>query len=168
MSMPQPIELTPLEAAGLIEHDLHAAEACIQSSQIEGAQDRLVRALGLALQLGPAAVENVLLCVMHMIGEPVLHRDTETLSSLGPALVDVVSQVRSAGALPGTRIMEAWAIVACDVATLIGQVGLALSIRPEHRQGMMDNARIRAAALDEATGARFAITDWIDQISCDC
>jgi hypothetical protein len=168
MTMPQLIELTPLEAAGLIEHNLHAAEECLQSSQMDGIQDELVSALGLALQLGPAAVESVLLYVMHAVGEPELHKDSEALSSLGPALIDLVSQVRSAGALPATRIMEAWAIVAADVATIIGQVGLALSITPEHRQGMMANARIRAATLDEATGARFALTDWIDQISGDC
>jgi hypothetical protein len=61
--------------------------------------------------------------------------------------------------------MEAWAIVASDVGTILGQVGLALSIEAGHRLGMMTNARLRAAALDEATGARFALTDWIDYVS---
>lgn len=168
MSKPQPIELTPVEAARLIEHDLRAAEECLRGSQMDAAQDNLVSALGLALQLGPVPVNRVLLSVMQTIREPALCTDSETLSTLGPALVHVVNQVQDAPALPSTRVMEAWATIASDVATIIGQVGLALSLESESRKGMMANARVRAAALDQATGTRFAMTDWIDQISGAC
>jgi hypothetical protein len=61
--------------------------------------------------------------------------------------------------------MEAWATIASDMGTIIGQVGVALAIESDRREGMMANARIRAAALDEATGTRFAMAAWIDQIS---
>jgi hypothetical protein len=60
--------------------------------------------------------------------------------------------------------MEAWAMVAADVGALIGQVGLALMIAPDHRAEMMQNARTRAALLDEATGNLFALASWLDQV----
>lgn len=165
MSVPPSIDLTPVQAARLLEDELSAARQSLRVSQTEAAQDKFVSALGLALQLGPAPVETVLRHLIRAIRELAHPPDSETLATLGPALVHLVSQVRNAGALPSSRVMEAWATVASDMGTIIGQVGLALSIESDSRTGMMANARIRAAALDEATGSRFAITDWIDQIS---
>jgi hypothetical protein len=90
--------------------------------------------------------------------------DTEGLSALGPALVNLVTQVRDADVLPSSMVMDAWASVATDVGALIGQVGLALAIHPDHRRGMMDSARLRAALLDDATGGLFNLTNWLDRI----
>lgn len=164
MSLPRSIDLTPAEAAALIDGELRAANESLRSAQTDAALDRFVTTLGLALQLGPTPVDTVLLWLMQALRESTLHIDSETLSTLGPALVHVVSQVREAGALPPSRIMVAWATVASDVGTILGQVGLALSIEASFRIGMMANARIRAAALDEATGSRYAIADWIDHL----
>lgn len=165
MSAPRSIDLTAVEAERLLSRELHAARDSLLSSQLDVAQDKFVSALGLALQLSPAPVERVLLYVMHTIRESALRSDSETLSTFGPALVHVVSQVRDFGALPSSRVMEAWATVASDMGTIIGQVGVALAIESDRCKGMMANARIRAAALDEATGTRFAVAAWIDQIS---
>jgi hypothetical protein len=60
--------------------------------------------------------------------------------------------------------MAAWATVTTELGTLIGQVGLALAIPPEHRKGMMELAQTRAALLDEATGSQFALAAWLDEI----
>lgn len=165
MSAPRSVHLTPGEAEQLLSRELCAARHCVLSSQMDAAQDKFVSALGLALQLGPAPVERVLQHVMHTVREDLLRSDSETLSTFGPSLVHVVGQVRESGALPSTRVMEAWATVASDVGTIIGQVGVALTIESDRRLGMMANARIRAAALDEVTDTRFAMADWIDQIS---
>jgi hypothetical protein len=163
MSVSRSIDLTSGEAARLVERELQAARDSLHSSQMDVAQDRFVGALGVALQLGPGAVVRVLLELMRALRELTPSADTETLSTLGPALVLVVSQVQENGALPPSKVMEAWATVASDVGALIGQVGLALSIESDRRRGMMANARNRAATLDEATGSRFAVTAWIDQ-----
>lgn len=165
MSTPRSIDLPLVEAARLLEGELLAASENLRTAQIGAAQDKLVSALGLALQLGPAPVNRVLLYVMQAVPEFALSPGPETLSILGPALVQVVGQVQEAGALPPSRAMEAWATVASDVGTIIGQVGLALTMKADRRQGMMANARLRAFALDEATGSRFAMTDWIDHVS---
>lgn len=165
MSEPPSIELTPVEAARLIEQELSAATESLRASHGDTAQDRFVSALGIALQLGPVPVETVLWRLMRAIRELSPPADSEILSTLGPALIHLVGQVRSSGALPSSRVMEAWATVASDVGTIIGQVGLALSMEPDRRTGMMANARIRAVALDEATGIRFAMADWIDHLS---
>ena len=166
MSEPWSIDLTPLEAAGYIERELQVARDSLQSCETDLAQDKFVSTLGLALQLGPAMVDRVLLCVMHEIRKLESSSGSETLATLGPALVHVVSQVRNTGALPSSKAMEAWATVASDLGAIVGQVGLALSIESNRRVGMLANARSRAAALDEATESRFAMTDWIDQIIC--
>ena len=60
--------------------------------------------------------------------------------------------------------MEAWATVAADLGTLIGQVGLALALPAERRTGMLDNARTRASLLDDATQSLFALTAWLDRL----
>jgi hypothetical protein len=63
--------------------------------------------------------------------------------------------------------MEAWAIIAADLATLIGQLGVALELAPDRRGGMIDNARIRASLLDNATDGLFDLEAWIDDLVSD-
>jgi hypothetical protein len=60
--------------------------------------------------------------------------------------------------------MEAWATIATDLGALIGQIGIALSISPDHRSDLLDNTRTRAQLLDDATGNLFALTAWIDEL----
>lgn len=167
MTSPQAIELTPAEAAGRIQQELEQASSALSLDDVGTALDGYVRALGLALQLGPALTERVLASVLDAAQELAVRQDTAGLAALGPALVDLVAQVRRAGALPPTSIMEAWASVASDLGALIGQVGLALAIAPDHREGMIKNARTRAALLDDATGKLFALTPWLDQLDPD-
>jgi hypothetical protein len=158
------IELSPTEAAARVHQDLSCAAERLQTGDLGPALDAYSCALGLALQLGPALTEKVLFATLDAACELACSLDTEGLSALGPALVDLVTQVRDAGVLPSNAVMDAWASVATDVGALIGQVGLALAIRRDHRRGMMDNARLRAALLDDATGGLFNLTNWMDQI----
>jgi hypothetical protein len=164
MTEPQFVDLSPAEAAGLISRELARAGDALQIRHLDLALDGYVRALGLALQLGPAPTGQVLFAALDATRQLVHRQDADGLSTLGPALVALVDQVRAAGVLPSTAIMEAWAMVASDLGMLIGQVGLALAISPDHRQGMMDSARSRAVLLDNATGNLFALTDWLDQV----
>jgi hypothetical protein len=170
----QSIDLTPAQAAEHIQAELACAGQALalegpasgplDAQDLDTALDAYVRALGLALQLGPAPAEEVLQAVVHaaqLLGQ---RGDAAALSALGPALVDLVAQVRTAGALPPTAIMEAWATVAADLGTLVGQVGLALALPPERQTGMMDKARARAVLLDDATRALFSLTPWIDRL----
>jgi hypothetical protein len=60
--------------------------------------------------------------------------------------------------------MHAWAEFASDLGALIGQVGLALNLGSSHRAGMLGKAHMRAALLDDATGDRFALAGWLDQL----
>ena len=158
------IELSPTEAAARVHQDLSCAAERLQTGDLGPALDAYSCALGLALQLGPALTEKALFAALDAACELASSLDTEGLSALGPALVDLVTQVRDAGVLPPNAVMDAWASVATDVGALIGQVGLALAIRTDHRRGMMDNARLRAALLDDATGGLFNLTNWMDQI----
>jgi hypothetical protein len=158
------IELAPAETAARIHQELSYAGERLQTRDLGPALDAYSCALGLALQLGPAPTETVLLATLDAACELARSPDAEGLSALGPALVNLVTQVRDAGVLPSTVVMDAWASVATDVGALIGQVGLALAIRPDHRRGMMDNARLRAALLDDATGGLFNLTNWMDRI----
>jgi hypothetical protein len=167
MTPAQTLGLTPAEAAGRIEIELAQAGASLHARNLDLALDGYVHALGLALQLAPAPTEWVLAAILQAARELALGADANGLSTLGPALVDLVMQVRDANALPPTSTMDAWAAVAADLGTLIGQVGLALSIPPDHRASMMDNARTRAALLDDATGGRFALTAWLDEPHSD-
>jgi hypothetical protein len=144
--------------------ELEQASRSLKASDLSAALDGYVRALGLALQLGPALTEQVLISALGTARGFAEQPDPDGLSALGPALVDLVDQVRRAGALPRTPIMEAWATVASDLGALIGQVGLALTIAPDHRNGMIENARAHASLLDDVTGQIFALTAWIDQI----
>jgi hypothetical protein len=158
------IELAPAEAAARVHQELNYADEKLQAGDLGPALDAYSCALGLALQLGPALTEKVLCATLDAAAELACALDTESLSALGPALVNLVTQVRDAGVLPSTPIMDAWASVAIDVGALIGQVGLALTILPDHRRGMMDNARLRAALLDDATGGVFNLINWMDRI----
>lgn len=167
MTTPQEIDLAPTEAARRIQSELEQASDALHVDDLGTALDGYVRALGLALQLGPALIERVLVAVLDAAQELAGWKHAEGLSALGPALVDLVAQVRRAGALPPTSVMDAWATVASDLGALIGQVGLALAITPDHREEMMENARARAALLDDATGKLFALTRWLDQVDVD-
>jgi hypothetical protein len=181
MTAEKSVDLTPLQAANLIGSELSQAENALEARKFDAAIDGYIRALGLALQLGPAPTEQVLDGVLHAARILVLSvnsgasrsaemsgsmddRNTvsSSLAALGPAIVALVTQVRNADALPATGVMEAWATVASDLGALIGQVGLALDIAANHRSGMMDNAIARAKILDEATGNRFALGAWVE------
>ena len=174
MPSPHRIDLTPAQATEHIQVELACAGQALalgtpgrdplDAQDLDTALDAYVRALGLALQLGPAPAEEVLQAVVHAAHQLNGRGDATALSALGPALVDLVAQVRTAGALPPTAVMEAWATVAADLGTLIGQVGLALALPAERRTGMLDNARTRASLLDDATQSLFALTAWLDRL----
>lgn len=163
MDAPKAVELTPVEAAGLIDEGLAEAGRALRSHDLEAALDSYVRAMGLALQLGPAPSEQVLAAILQAARRLTRRQDTDGLSALGPALVELVTQVREAAALPRTAVMETWASFTSDLGALIGQLGLALAIPPDQRAGMMDHARTRAALLDDATDSHFALSAWLDE-----
>jgi hypothetical protein len=163
MTSPQALDVTPAEAAELIHSELAQAAAWLEAGDLDAALDGYVCALGLALQIGPAPTGRVMAAVLQAAQALALAQDADGLSKLGPAVVGLVAQVRDANALPPTSVMDAWAVVAADLGTLIGQVGLALSIPSDRRTGMMDNARTQAALLDDATGGLFALTAWLDE-----
>jgi len=167
MSIPQALALTPLEATDWLRRELFQARISLQASNLDIALDAYVRALGVALQLGPAPTEQVLSSVLEAARDMACRQDAAGLSALGPALVDLVAQVLQTDALPQTRIMNAWATVASDLGVIVGQVGLALIITPDRRSGMLNKARTRAALLDRATDCLFALHDWIDRIDID-
>ena len=160
----QEVSLTAIEAAELLGRDLARAGQALGASDLPTALDSYARALGLALQLGPAPAEQVLAAVCEGAHALVLGQDAASLSALGPAVVGLVAQVRDEEALPRTRIMDAWATIASDLGALIGQVGLVLALPIDHRPGMLANARRRVELLDEATGARFALVSWLEEI----
>jgi hypothetical protein len=159
------IELTPAEAADRIDNELGQAWIALGAHDLEPALDGYVRALGLALQLGPAPTEQVLVAILQAARELALRRDADGLSALGPALVGLVTQVRHAGALSHTAVMEAWATVADGLGVLTGQLGLALTLPPDRRAGMMSQARAHATLLEDASGGLFGLVDWLDDIA---
>ena len=167
MTSLQTIELSPAEASELIQQELQEAHHALHTADLKHALDRFVSALGLALQLGPAATERVLADVMAAAREMARQQNASALSALGPALVGLINQVRKETALPPTAVMEAWAAAASGLGTIFGQLGLALTIAPEHRSGMMTNSYARAMLLDDATGNLFGLTDWINQVAAD-
>jgi hypothetical protein len=161
----QVVQVTAVGAADLIRTEVTRADEALAANDLDIALDAYVRALGLALQLGPAPTEQVLVAILQAAHTVGLQQDADSLSALGPAVVGLVAQVRTASALPPTAVMEAWATLASDLGALIGQVGLALSIPHDRRAGMMDNARARASLLDDATDGRFALAAWVDTVS---
>lgn len=162
MTQPREIHATPAEASALLQAHLLEARRAIQRGELGLGLDRFVTALGLALQLGPAASQSALVEVMDAAREMARDKDAEALSALGPALVGSVDQVHEADALPPTAVMRAWAEVVSALGVLIGQLGLALTLRADHRAGMVKNARTRATLLDDSTSGLFALTEWID------
>jgi hypothetical protein len=164
MTTPKPIDLSPVEASRRIQKELEQARNGVEAQDLDAVLDGFVHALGLALQLGPALTEQVLVAALDTAREYAKEPYPEGLSALGPVLVDLVRQVRGASALPSTPIMDAWATVTSDIGSLIGQVGLVLALAPEHRAGLIGNARSHALLLDEVTGELFALTPWIDQL----
>lgn len=164
MTEPLVVDLTPFEAGSFIRRELAMANQALQLENLDAALDGYVRALGLALQLGPAPTEQALVAVLDAARHLARQHDADGLSSLGPALVDLVEQVRVAGVLPPTTIMEAWGTVASDLGMLIGQVGLAFTIPSDHCQAILDNARQHALILEDATGNLFDLSAWLDQV----
>ncbi len=158
---PQTLDLTPPQAAARLRDELALASQALASQALEPALDAYARALGLALQLGPAAAEAALDAILAGAGRLAREGDAEGLCALGPAVTGVVTQVEEAGVLPATAAMQAWAHVAADVGALVGQVGLALALPVERRTGLWRQARARAALLDEATGNLFSLVNWL-------
>ncbi len=163
MTEPQELELTPVGAASLLATELSLAEEALLEGKVDAALDGYVRAMGLALQLGPASTGQAVTCILHAAHILANQQDAASLSALGPALVGLISQMREAGAVPATAIMEAWAQFVESLGALIGQIGLALAIPSDRRGGMMDNARSHAALLDAATEGRFSLSMWLDK-----
>jgi hypothetical protein len=173
--MLQSIDATPEEAAQLLHGQLARASATLENAGLLASVDGFGHALGLGLQLGPAATEQVLTAILQACRDSLVHGDCESahgavpdlsraLSTLGPALVERVTELQVADALPRTAVMEAWATLASELGVLIGQLGLALTIPAEHDAGMVEGARTRAALLDDATGGRFAFAAWLENI----
>ena len=157
MTTPSSVELTASQATTLLQHTLVEAGQSLQAGHADAAFDRYVSSFGLALQLGPGPTEEACLAVLNAADHLARQQDSQGLCTLGPALVGLVDQVRAAGALPPTSIMNSWATVASELGTLAGQVGLALAIPPQRRSEIMGNARAHAILLDDATNGRF----WI-------
>jgi hypothetical protein len=164
MTSPQSLDLTPADAAALIQNQILEAQSALERSDLESVLDSLISALGLALQLGPAASELVLSKIVAVARELARRDDAGALAALGPALVGLLQEVREAGALPPTSVMHAWAELASELGALIGQVGLALTLGSSRQAGMMAKARMRAALLDDATGDLFALGSWLDRL----
>jgi hypothetical protein len=167
MISPHTVELSATEASEQIRQALQKARRALHSNDLETLLDYLVSALGLALQLGPAATEKVLGEAVAAAREMARQRDANALSALGPALVALTNQVHEANALPRTSVMDAWAAVASGLGALFGELGLVLAIDPHSRSGTMTNTVIRAHLLDDATGNRFELGDWLDEIADD-
>ncbi len=165
MNEPQALEMTPAQAVEMLRQEITRADAAIGKPGLEATLDGYTCALGLALQLGPAPTKEVLSAALRTTQTLASRQDTDALSALGPALVNLVDQVGQAGALPPTAVMEAWATVAADLGSLIGQTGLILALEPEHRRGLLENAHTRARLLDEATGHLFHLADWLASLA---
>lgn len=165
MTDPREVDLTPAGAAALIDGELSLAGDAVREGDVDDALDGYVRALGLALQLGPAPTEQAMTSILRGARELAHRQDAAGLAALGPALIGLVTQMRNAGALPATVIMEAWAQFVEGLGALIGQLGLALTIPGNHRTGMMASAQAHAALLDDATAGRYALAAWLDGVS---
>jgi hypothetical protein len=158
------VDLTPPEASAWLDNELAQASEALGAGDLDAALDGYIRALGLALQLGPAPTEQVLVMVLEIAYDLARQQDANSLSALGPALVGLVGQVREAAVLPPTAIMGAWAAVAADLGALLGQLGLALSLPPDHRDDHLDTVRAYATLVDDATHELFSLTTWLDEI----
>jgi hypothetical protein len=164
MSEPQAVDLTAPEAARLIRSELAEASRAFQAADPQSAVAASACALGLALQLGPGPTEQVLLSILEEAQTLARRREAAALAALGPAMVELVTQVQEAGVLPSSAAMHAWASVVRELGALVGQVGLALTIAPEGRSGMIASARARAEQLDEVTRALFDLRGWLESM----
>jgi hypothetical protein len=164
LTAPQAVHLSAGEVADLLERELARTGVSLGQNDLDGALDAYVCALGLALQLGPAPLQRVLAAVLKAAHQLALQGDADALSTMGPALVGLVSQVREANALPNTAPMEAWATVASGLGVLIGQLGLALTLPIEHGSQAWQGVRAHAAMLDDATASLFGLASWIDRV----
>jgi hypothetical protein len=165
MPDPELVALCPTDAAALLGRELAAARAAAAGGSLDETMDGYVRALGLALQLGPALTERVLRAVLDDTGILLRRHGPGALAALGPALVDIVDRVEESDSLPETPVMEAWAGVASDLAATIGQLGLALALPPGRRDAVLDTARRRIALLDDATAGLFALPGWLEALT---
>jgi hypothetical protein len=168
MTAHESVEVTLDGAGSLLYEELEQAATALKSARFDAALDGYVAALGLALQLGPAATEKILHVTLAAGRELAKEGEADSLATLGPAMVTLVDQVRQAGVLPASPVMDAWATVAADLGALVGQIGLALTIPPRHRAAMLDTARARAALLDDATANLFALAAWLDDLQSLC
>lgn len=159
--LPQSLDLSPEQAAARLQEELADASRALAGQDLDLALDAYVRALGLALQLGPAATETALAGILAGADQLVREGEGQGLCALGPAVTGLVEQVDEAGALPPTPAMRAWAFVAADLGALVGQVGLALGLPAERRTGLWRQARTRAVLLDEVTGGLFSLEGWL-------
>lgn len=162
MTDPQQLELTPAAAARFVTAELSLAKKMLLEEKVDAALDSYVRALGMALQLGPAPTDEAVTSILQAAQHLTSHEDAVSLSALGPALVGLVNQMRIANAVPVTAVMEAWAQFLEGLGALIGQIGLAMAVPGGHGSGMMANARSHAELLDDASGSRYALAAWID------
>ena len=163
MSHPQPLDLSAGEAAALVHRELEAAGLALEAADLDPALDAYVRALGLALQLGPAAAEEVLRAVLDGARHLARSGDALGLAMMGPAVAGLVDQVRDAGALPATPVMDAWATVAAGIGAFLGQWGVTLSLPAADRQAMRTRLQAHAAILDAATDSLFGLAAWPEE-----
>ena len=162
------IDATPEGAAELLHGELTGAAAALEDGDLHKSVDGFVRALGLGLQLGPAPTERVLAAILQALRQSVaggtVPNAAQTFSTLGPAVVGLVADVQKQGVLPDTPVMGAWATLASELGILIGQLGLALGIPAKHRADMIDRALTRALLLEDATGGRFGLVTWSEDV----
>ncbi|MBN1657756.1 MAG: hypothetical protein JXA93_05110 [Anaerolineae bacterium] len=157
---PESIELTPDGASAFLHDELALAADSYAAGDIDAALDAHVRALGLALQLGPAACEQAIGAVL----ESARQMTPDTLAALGPALVQLHNQIYEAAALPGTPVMQSWASVVAYVGMLIGLAGVAGNLSAADRQGLVSNVRAGATRLDAETEHLFNFAGWVDSV----
>lgn len=165
MAEPQDLKLTAAGAASFLTEQLSLAEKAIQQDRLDAALDSYVRALGLALQLGPASAEQAVSSILEAARELASRQYASSLSALGPALVGLIQQMEDVEALPATATMQAWARFVEGLGALIGQLGLVQSLPTENRSGMLASAHAHAALLDDVTADRFRLTEWVDGIA---
>lgn len=164
MTGPQTIGLTPGEAAALIRSELAAASQAFKTADASAGIAACSCALGVALQLGAGPTQQVLLSILEEAHTLTRQGRADVLSALGPAIIGLIGQVRDAHALPSGAAMIAWASVGEELGALLGQVGLALSVAPEGRSGMVNVAMARADGLDEATRCIFDLRGWLESL----